>query len=176
MNGARAAFLMLALAACGGGGSAPPASAPVDLAQIYSRDAATGDVTLVLVAGFDPVNHRWNFSGLHAGRPGGITVPVGARIEIRFENGDPTQPHSLAIVDRVDKAPATFTDVVPAFDGAATAEPNLVGTAPGGTETITFVAGRPGRFSIVCMIAGHALQGMAVPFDVVESGPYGVSR
>ena len=47
-------------------------------------------------------------------------------------------------------------------------------TMPGETETIQFVAGTAGNYSMLCYIAGHTAIGMWLYFNVSGSGEAGV--
>jgi uncharacterized cupredoxin-like copper-binding protein len=47
-------------------------------------------------------------------------------------------------------------------------------TMPGETETITFVAGAAGNYSLVCYIPGHSAVGMWLFFNVSGDGEAGV--
>lgn len=92
---------------------------------------------------------------------------------INFTNSDPTQPHSLGIGERMNTWPATFDEITPVFKGAITADPATTGTAPNGSETITFKTSEASDYSMVCYIAGHAAAGMHIPFNVSADGEYG---
>ena len=136
-------------------------------------DATAQTVTMEIQAGSSDANNYWNFNGLYAGN-GSITVPQGYSVTINFTNSDPTQPHSLGIDEAQDSWPATFDAPEPAFAGAITPDPT-VGTAPGGTATITFVADAAGDYTMVCYVPGHAVAGMHIPFNVTADGTPGAS-
>lgn len=136
-------------------------------------DATAQTVTMEIQAGSSDANNYWNFNGLYAGQ-GSITVPQGYSVTINFTNSDPTQPHSLGIDEAQDSWPATFDAPEPAFAGAITPDPT-VGTAPGGTATITFVADAAGDYTMVCYVPGHAVAGMHIPFNVTADGTPGAS-
>jgi FtsP/CotA-like multicopper oxidase with cupredoxin domain len=136
-------------------------------------DGTAQTVTMEIQAGSSDVNNYWNFNGLYAGN-GSITVPQGYSVTINFTNSDPTQPHSLGIDEAQDSWPATFDAPEPAFAGAMTPDPT-VGTAPGGTATITFTADAAGDYTMVCYVPGHAVAGMHIPFTVTADGTPGAS-
>jgi uncharacterized cupredoxin-like copper-binding protein len=136
-------------------------------------DATAQTVTMEIQAGSSDANNYWNFNGLYAGN-GSITVPQGYSVTINFTNSDPTQPHSLGIDEAQDSWPATFDAPEPAFAGAITPDPT-VGTAPGGTATITFTADAAGDYTMVCYVPGHAVAGMHIPFTVTADGTPGAS-
>ncbi|MDX1660249.1 MAG: cupredoxin domain-containing protein [Gemmatimonadota bacterium] len=184
-------ILTLGLIACGGAGEeagmeeadttameeTAPAEEEGDMGEMTTPDWMTVDedaqtITLDIDAGSSEANNRWNFNGLYAGN-GSITVPQGYEVTINFTNSDPTQPHSLGIDERMDTWPATFDDITPVFDGALTADPATTGTPPNGEETITFTTDTAGDYSMVCYIAGHAVAGMVIPFNVSDDGSYG---
>lgn len=136
-------------------------------------DATAQTVTMDIRAGSTDVNNYWNYNGMYAGN-GSISVPQGYSVTINFTNADPTQPHSLGIDEAQESWPATFDAPEPAFDGAMTPDP-LVGTAPNGTASITFVASAAGDYTLVCYVPGHAVAGMHIPFLVTEGGTPGAS-
>lgn len=136
-------------------------------------DATAQTVTMDIRAGSTDVNNYWNYNGMYAGN-GSISVPQGYSVTINFTNADPTQPHSLGIDEAQESWPATFDAPEPAFAGAMTPDP-LVGTAPNGTASITFVASAAGDYTLVCYVPGHAVAGMHIPFLVTEGGTPGAS-
>lgn len=136
-------------------------------------DATAQTVTMDIRAGSTDVNNYWNYNGMYAGN-GSISVPQGYSVTINFTNADPTQPHSLGIDESQESWPATFDAPEPAFAGAMTPDP-LVGTAPNGTASITFVASAAGDYTLVCYVPGHAVAGMHIPFLVTEGGTPGAS-
>lgn len=136
-------------------------------------DATAQTVTMDIRAGSTDVNNYWNYNGMYAGH-GSISVPQGYSVTINFTNADPTQPHSLGIDETQESWPATFDAPEPAFAGAMTPDP-LVGTAPNGTASITFVASAVGDYTLVCYVPGHAVAGMHIPFLVTQGGTPGAS-
>lgn len=136
-------------------------------------DATAQTVTMDIRAGSTDVNNYWNYNGMYAGH-GSISVPQGYSVTINFTNADPTQPHSLGIDETQESWPATFDAPEPAFAGAMTPDP-LVGTAPNGTASITFVASAAGDYTLVCYVPGHAVAGMHIPFLVTQGGTPGAS-
>jgi sulfocyanin len=136
-------------------------------------DETARTVTMEIHAGASDVNNYWNFNGLYAGH-GSISVPQGYSVTINFTNADPTQPHSLGIDEAQESWPATFDAPEPAFAGAITPDAT-VGTAPGGTASITFTADAAGDYTMVCYVPGHAVAGMHIPFVVTDSGTPGAS-
>ena len=136
-------------------------------------DATAQTVTMDIRAGSTDVNNYWNYNGMYAGH-GSISVPQGYSVTINFTNADPTQPHSLGIDEAQESWPATFDAPEPAFAGAMSPDP-LVGTAPNGTASITFVASAAGDYTMVCYVPGHAVAGMHIPFLVTEEGTPGAS-
>lgn len=137
------------------------------------EDAQT--ITMDINSGESDANNRWNYNGLYAGN-GSITVPQGYEVTINFTNSDPTQPHSLGIDESMDTWPATFENIEPVFAGALTSDAGTTGTAPGAEESITFTADTAGEYAMVCYIAGHAVAGMVIPFNVSADGSYGATQ
>lgn len=185
----RSAFttaLFLGLAACGGSDSAEmetpateaPEAAPAAAAgemtmpSWYTMDGT--NVTLDIVAGQTDKGNYWNFNGAQFGEMT-ITVPVGATVTINFSNNDPNMAHSIGISQGFETAPA-MVDAVAVFDGAISSNPTSMteATMPGQSETITFTASEAGEYSMVCYIAGHAVSGMWLHFNVSAEGEAGV--
>jgi uncharacterized cupredoxin-like copper-binding protein len=171
------------LTACGGGDEAPeappatepaaPAAPPPAPAETFGMpswmqvDNAARTVTIQLTAGSTADNNRWNYNGYFGGR-GGITVPTGYTVTVNFVNQDPAMAHSAVLMAPMATYPNSFTDATPVFEGASTSNPLSMtdATMPGETEDVTFVAGAPGEYAIVCVVVGHAATGMVLDFTV----------
>ena len=132
------------------------------------------NVTLDIVAGQTDKGNYWNFNGSQFGEMT-ITVPVGANVTINFSNNDPNMAHSIGINPGFETAPA-MVDTTPVFEGAISANPTSMteATLPGQSTSISFVASEAGNYSMVCYIAGHAVSGMWVHFNVSAEGEAGV--
>ena len=185
----------ITLAACGGGDAgdsgasgAPSASqpatvraaasstpsGPMTMPDWYGVDHDAKTVHLTVTAGSIPDNNYWNFNGAIKGELA-ITVPEGYTVTIDFTNQDPIMAHSLGISSEVASFAAPPAPE-PVFAGAITENPQSMtdATMPGETETIEFVAGAAGEYSLVCYIAGHTTIGMWVYFNVSGTGQAGV--
>ena len=138
-------------------------------------DETAQTVSMDIVAGETEANNRWNFNGLYAGE-GAIVVPQGYSVTINFTNADPNQPHSFGIDEAMDSYPATFDNPEPAFAGAISPDAATTGTAPNGTATISFTTDDAGEYAMICYIAGHAVAGMVVPFEVSADGSAGLRQ
>jgi len=138
-------------------------------------DETSQTVSMDIVAGETEANNRWNFNGLYAGE-GAIVVPQGYSVTINFTNADPNQPHSLGIDEAMDSYPAIFESPEPVFAGAISPDAGTTGTAPNGTATVTFTAETAGEYAMICYIAGHAVAGMVIPFEVSADGSAGVRQ
>ncbi|HKY60690.1 MAG TPA: sulfocyanin-like copper-binding protein [Gemmatimonadota bacterium] len=138
-----------------------------------TMDETARTVSMDIRAGDTEANNRWNFNGLYAGE-GAIVVPQGYSVTINFTNADPNQPHSLGIDEAMDSYPAVFESPEPVFAGAITPDAATTGTAPNGSATISFTADTAGEYAMVCYIAGHAVAGMVLPFEVSADGSAGV--
>lgn len=127
----------------------------------------------ILVGGTDFNNH-WNFNGFAKGNAT-ITVPQGYKVVIRFRNGDPSFPHSLAIGQPMEQYPPLFENPSPVFPGAVTSNATSLteSTKPGKGETISFTASRPGDFVMLCYVPAHAIAGMWIHFRVSAKGEVG---
>lgn len=188
----RSAFataLFLGLAACGGSDtaemdtpaeSAAPAAAPAEtmsgamtMPEWFTMDGS--NVTLDIVAGATDKGNYWNYNGYQFGEVT-ITVPVGANVTINFSNNDPNMAHSIGISEGFETAPA-MVEAVAVFDGAISENPTSMteATMPGQSTSISFVASEAGEYSMVCYIAGHAVSGMWLHFNVSAEGEAGVS-
>ncbi len=108
-----------------------------------------------LVAGKTAANGTFNFNGYAKGAMT-ITVPVGWRVVIHYKNSSALR-HSFSVIPYTGTQPDKSEP--PVFTGASTRDP-VSGIAVGGQETITFVAGKPGKYEFFCGILGHALAGM----------------
>ena len=84
--------------------------------------------------------------------------------------------HSLGISRELSNF-AVPPQPTPVFEGAITQDPQSMVTAtmPGETETITFVAGEAGNYSMVCYIPGHSAVGMWLYFTVSAESEAGVA-
>lgn len=187
--------LCLTLAACGGSDDAvqdsPVSTSPaastgatgsdidwpsgaLSMPDWVAYDEAAGTARLEIVAGATADKNYWNFNGYTDGAIA-ITVPVGTTVTIDFSNQDPVMAHSLGVSREIESfAMPPAPD--PAFDGAITSDPTSMvsSTLPGESETIQFVAGEAGRYSVVCYIAGHTAVGMWIYFEVSDDGSVGV--
>ncbi len=181
------AAALLALAACGGSDSAeqssaaesaaPEAAAPagaLSRPDWFQVDDASQTVTMAITAGATADNNYWNFNGYFGGT-GRIVVPQGYEVTINFSNNDPAMAHSIGLDARTGGFPASFTDPTPVFEGGISENPTSLteATLPGETETLTFRASEAGSYSLVCFVAGHALTGMYLHFDVSAEGEAG---
>lgn len=186
----------IAAAACGGGEQAGQADGGQDMADQqasgqeqaagaqqgalqspdwYSYDEASNTVTLDITAGETPANNHWNFNGHHNGDMT-IVVPEGAKVTVNFHNADPSIAHSFSIEGKVGSYPPVFQEVNAVFDGAHTKTPLEMASAtqPDQSETVTFTASKAGKYAMVCLVPGHATQGMWVHFNVSADGEAGV--
>jgi hypothetical protein len=138
-------------------------------------DSSAKTVTMDVQAGKTPDNNHWNFNG-HAHGDATFTVPSGYKVTIDFSNHDPALAHSLGIDTRTGNLEATLTPQ-PAFPGAVTPDPTNPGgaTGPGKSAKVTFTPDKPGNYTMVCYIPGHAAAGMWVHFAVSADGKAGVT-
>ncbi len=188
--------IVVVLVACGGGepaetgqpDAAPTTESPAPAApaapEIPSGDLTVPDwyqvdhgaqtVHMTITAGSTPDNNYWNYNGAINGE-WAITVPEGYTVTIDLVNEDPNMPHSLGITSELTNFMAVAPD--PVFEGAMTQNPQSMvdATMPGETETITFVAGEEGDYSMVCFIPGHSAVGMWLYFTVAEGQDAGVA-
>jgi sulfocyanin len=112
-------------------------------------------VEFELVAGKTPTNGTFNFNGYARGAMT-LSVPAGWRVVIHYKNNSALR-HSLSVVAYTGTQPEKAEP--PVFAGASTRD--LVdGIGVGREETITFVAGKAGKYEFFCGVLGHAQAGM----------------
>ncbi len=134
----------------------PPAQAPQIDCTWLSVDSATKTATFQLTAGLTQLNGGLNFNGFNAGKLT-LTVPTNWNVVIRFVNHDANLPHSVEVVDSVKPMPAGPLD--PAFPRAMSVR-LMQGIGSGETDSLRFVASKPGTYLIFCAVPGHGLTGM----------------
>lgn len=133
------------------------AAAQVDakVAPIAVSRPARHAATLRLWAGSSRVNEGLNFDGQADGHLV-ITVPVGWRVVVHFENLA-ALPHSLVVEPW--REPSDLRRPYAAFAGALTPDPYR-GTASHGRVTFAFTAAVAGRYRLACAVPGHRDLGM----------------
>lgn len=117
--------------------------------------AAGRTVEFTLVAGKTGANGTLNFNGYARGMMT-VTVPAGWRVVVHYRNGSALR-HSFDVIPYTGKQPDNAPP--PVFAGASTKD-LVSGIGVGREETISFVAGRPGKYEFLCGVLGHALAGM----------------
>ncbi len=164
-----AAVLAAAGAAASCGGSAPAATR-LPPAKVLRVDAGTRSVELTLTASDTSTYGGFNFDGYSTGAMT-VHVPAGWNVEVSCYNASTVLTHSCAVIDDVAIAPSGGPI---AFAGASTPEP-VDGIACGATDEFSFVASRPGRYRIACLVSGHEADGMWDWLVVTAGGQPGVS-
>lgn len=164
------------MAGAEGGGAPAGTSASLTVPAWMKVDQSAKLVSADIDAGKTAVNNHWNFNGYYNGNAT-IMVPAGYKIRIQFKNDDPAVAHSIGVDSRTGDFPAMFENPQPVFSGAISENPTSLqgGTAPGKSTTISFTANKPGQYSIVCYMPGHAAAGMWVHFNVSSDGKAGVA-
>lgn len=122
---------------------------------IGGQTAPPKTVEFTLVAGQTPANGTFNFNGYAKGALT-ISVPAGWRVVIHYKNSSALR-HSFSVIPFTGEQPDKSEP--PVFPGAATRDPTS-GIGTGTEETITFVAGKSGKYEFFCGILGHAQAGM----------------
>ena len=143
------------LAALAAGAAALLLAVGVVLGLRHGQTSPPKTAEFGLVTGKTTANGSFNFNGYAKGALT-VTVPAGWKVVIRYSNAGALR-HSLDVIPytgtQPDSAPA------PAFAGASTKD--LVdGIGVGKQETVTFVAGKPGTYELLCGVLGHAQAGM----------------
>jgi len=182
----------MALMACGGGepaqtsdsagsvaapaAASPPAMGEMTMPSWFQVDNEAHTVSMTITAGSTTENNYWNFNGVTKGAMT-ITVPEGYTVTVELVNNDPVMAHSLGISTETSSFSGA-PEPVPAFPGAITSNPAsmMESTMPGQRESIQFTVDQAGNYSMVCYIAGHALTGMWVYFNVSADGSVGVQQ
>lgn len=103
-----------------------------------------------------------SFNGSRTGQHS-ITVPSGWNVVGQFVNRDPVLAHSAIVIEEV--YPLPMVPPPAAFPQAFTRGVED-GLARNVRDEMTFVAGREGRFLIVCGVPGHAEAGQRLQFVV----------
>ena len=152
--------LGIAVAGIGWSAADPPAS-------VLRVDRATRTVHLRLVAAARGSGMLLNFNGGTDGRHT-VTVPRGWTVRATVINQDPEVQHSAIVITQDGAMPATPR--VPVFAGARTRH-LMPGIPKGGQDTLSFIAGRAGRYRIACGMTAHAQAGMWIA--LVVTGPGG---
>ena len=139
-----------------------PAGATVDRTANLIR-FTTRNATMTVVA--NPPNGRdmaFRIAGLENPT---IQIPRGARVTIRFVNGDSDSAQGWLLLDPVVQVGSTVHGPR-AFPGADA--PILGDPTPAGQpmETITFRATTDGTYRYECPVPGHAAMGMQGTLDV----------
>lgn len=133
-----------------------PTARAGEMSDWMTYDAATKTAKMQILSGHPPsVNGGWNFNGYAKGDLT-ITVPAGATVAIDFKNVDQLQ-HSLVVIGGEGPLPPQGGD--PVFPRAFTIK-KVEGIPPGGSDTVRFTAGKPGKYRLFCGVAGHGLAGM----------------
>lgn len=137
-------------------------------------DAAAKHVTLDIVAGFNANNGALNYNGYDTGDMT-VVVPAGWTVDIHFKNNDAMLPHSLLVTKPFahDHFPDHAGLAEVAIPRAYTDNPDQGIPSPK-TDTVTFVAAKPGDYYFLCGAPGHAQAGMWTKFtvDAAATQPY----
>lgn len=128
-------------------------------------DTTAKVATFQLTSGLTPLNSGLNFNGFNNGKLT-LTVPANWTVVIRFTNKDANLPHSAEVVDTTKPMPAGPVDP-PAIPNATTTQARLMqGHGAGETDSMRFVASKPGSYMIFCAVPGHGLAGMWIRLKV----------
>jgi uncharacterized cupredoxin-like copper-binding protein len=143
--------------------SAPPANSPVDVALVDSN-GANGPMSLVPFVDSAPA--------------GDVTFRVKNLGTIEHEMivlKTDTPFDQLPVADGGDPPAPVTTGADKVDEGASvgeTGDPNL---QPGETRTFTITGMTPGKYVLVCNLAGHYQMGMRAPFTVTPAAANGGS-
>jgi sulfocyanin len=126
-------------------------------------DTTAKTATFQLISGLTQLNGGLNFNGFNDGKLT-LTVPANWTVVIRFTNKDSNLPHSAEVIDTTKPMPAGPVDP-PAFPRAMTGR-LMQGLAGGESDSMRFVATKPGSYMIFCAVPGHGLTGMWIRLNV----------
>ena len=145
------------------------AAVPVDdsvvVSSFLSFNPAARTVWLTLIAGLDGENGALNFNGGYDGAHA-LVVPLGWRVELRFQNQDRELSHSAIVVSAVDPIPMLAPPA--AFPNAFTLSLEE-GLIEGRSDVVRFGADREGRYAILCAVPGHGQSGMWMRLTVTRN-------
>lgn len=149
-----------------------------DIPSWMTLDRQNEVVSLELTTGKTSANNHWNING-HSHGDARLIVPEGYQVQIAYQNNDTEikSAHGFGIVERSSPFPVNWYSPQLAFRGAAIENPTSMSGAvqPGGRERVTFDAGSPGTYSLVCLLPGHAKNGEWIRFVVSSNGEAGFS-
>jgi Sulfocyanin (SoxE) domain len=129
-------------------------------------NARTHSVSLTLIAGYTKALSGYNFNGYGNGKMV-ITVPVGAKLNVTFSNKSTTLAHGLLFTPYADRNSTSSLPV--AFHGGSIPHATT-GITAGKVVKFSFVAGKVGKYAIVCPVPGHEPAGMWDVLNVVRHG------
>jgi uncharacterized cupredoxin-like copper-binding protein len=126
-------------------------------------DTTGKTATFQLTSGFSQLNGGLNFNGFNDGKLT-LTVPTNWTVVIQFTNKDANLPHSAEVVDTTKPIPAGPVEP-PVFAHAMT-QRLMLGLGAGASDTMRFLANKPGSYLIFCAVPGHGLAGMWIRLKV----------
>jgi sulfocyanin SoxE-like protein len=134
----------------------PRVAEQVRVNEFLAYDAGARTAILQIIGGYNGLNGALNFNGGAKGSQT-ITVPLGWKVQASFVNRDGDLPHSATVVR--EASPIPLEAPPPAFPRAFTVKLEE-GLQEGGTDDLSFVANKEGRFLIFCGVPGHGQGGM----------------
>ena len=147
--------------------AAPPAAGSTQSQAIdcnwLTVDTTTKTATFQLTSGLTQLNGGLNFNGFNDGKLT-FTVPANWTVVIRFTNKDANLTHSAEVIDTTKPMPAGPVEP-PVFPRAMTGK-LMQGLSAGESDSLRFVANKPGSYMIFCAVPGHGLAGMWIRFKV----------
>ncbi len=131
------------------------AARPLPAARVLVAEPARRSVELRLLAGETGADAGFNFDGYSQGRLT-VVVPLGWRVDVTCTNRSTELTHSCAVVEDLPLSPY---GAPLAFPGASVPDARH-GLGFGQTARFSFLANRPGRYRIACLVIGHEIDGM----------------
>jgi len=151
--------------------AAPPPASQTAAPKWLTWNAGTHTASLTLIADYTSAISGYNFDGAGKGKMT-VTVPVGAHVNVTFSNRSAALTHGFVVTSYAKRT--STGPFPPAFKGASSTNPTN-GTTKGKTEHHSFVAGKVGKYALLCAVPGHVATGMWDVFQVVKSGAAKIS-
>ncbi len=150
--------------------SSPPNSIGAVAPRWLTYDAHKRQAVLTLIAGDGNALGGFNFNDKGKGKME-VDIPRGYRVVVHFANHG-AYPHSVVVTPYALKDDPRYQESAypSAFKGSASPDSTIGIESGHAVETIVFVAGKVGRYAIVCGVSGHESAGMWDVLKVMAGG------
>ena len=126
---------------------------------------APKSVNLNVTAALGVAGGGLNFNGFNRGGMT-VSVPQGWHVNVTFKNVALQSPHS-AVIDPLNQTKETQPSTNGAFPGSAS--PRASEGITSGTQFFEFDATKPGKYALLCAVAGHSIGGQWNYFNVTPA-------